>query len=145
MNMLSKASALGFVAPFLLNGAVGAAELPVPPSPTKPNDNSTTLVVPAKAASLPSSSSSQTNLNPPPDQARSLAKPLFVAQVPSQIAQGDKQRTAPPLPENYRIGADEINKLQGRIDGNNRELTQDLENHNRTQNQRLQDILNRRK
>jgi hypothetical protein len=138
---------LGALAPFLLKGAVKAEVFLLPSSPTKPNDNSTTLVVPvpAKAASLPSSSSSPTNPNPPPDQARSLAKPLFVAQVPSQIAQVDKQRTAPPLPENYRIGADEINKLQGRIDGNNRELTEDLENHNRTQNQRLQDILKRRK
>jgi hypothetical protein len=141
MNMLLNGSALGFVAPLLLNVAVEAVGPPIPPSSTNSNSNSvTTLVVPVYSASL--SSSFPTNPNPPPDQARSLAKPLFVAQVPSQVAQGDGQPNVPVPPPNYgRDGAREINNLQGQIERTDRELTQGLRDHNQAQNERLQQLL----
>jgi hypothetical protein len=93
VNKLLQGITAGAAVLTLGTSAVRAGELPVPPSPTNPNDNSaTTLVVPVstKAASLPSSFPSPTNPNPPPDQ-RSLVRTLFIAQTPKQIAQGDEQ------------------------------------------------------
>ena len=147
--MLSKSSALGFVAPFLLNGALGAAELPVPPSPTF-SENPQVLVSKSNKQTTSLPTLSPTNPTPErPDNIVELSKPtspFSLTRMPrdlSQVAQGDGQRTVPPLPENYRIGAEEINNLQGEIERTDRELTQGLRNHNQVQNERLQQLLKR--
>ena len=103
------------------------------PSPTHPNDNSaTTLVVPAKAAFLPSSS--PTNPNPPPDRARrSLAKFLFVAQVPNrQIAQRQEQ------PSNTS------SKKRPPANNDTRVLNEQLEESRQAQNESEQNLRNRK-
>ena len=104
MNMLSKVSALGFVAPLLLNGAVKAEGLPVLPSPSNPN--------------------------PPPDQARSLAKPVFIAQVPSQVAHQQPGRSnLSERPSGYgEAGAAVIVGLEDEINTNNQMIRQDDQN-----------------
>jgi hypothetical protein len=70
--------------------AVRAGELPKEFQPSSMNPNPVTVVrANNRAVSLPPSS--PTNPNPPPDQGRSLAMPVFIAEVSSQIAQRQEQ------------------------------------------------------
>jgi hypothetical protein len=123
------AGAGAFAAAAALSGPVNAAEFRKP-SLTFPDNNhpETTLVVPAKAASLPPSS--PTNPNPPKgDQARTSVKPLFIAQVPRQIAQTSEPRTPPLPPENYGTsGAKVIVELQEDINEIDQIIKQDDQN-----------------
>jgi hypothetical protein len=129
MDTLSRVGAF-FVAP-LATMALGTAAVKAENSPKilTPENPVTVVQTNNKAASL-LSSPSPTNPNPPTgDQVQLLSRPpVFVAQAPRQVAQGNEQGTPPPLPENYRIGASEIEKSQQRIDNNNRIIQQDHQN-----------------
>lgn len=108
--------------------AVRAGELPKEFQPSPMNPNPVTVVhANNRAVSLPPSS--PTNPNPPPDQARSLAMPVFIAEVSSQIAQTNEPRTAPLPPENYgKDGAKAIAELEMQIRQRNQMIQQDNEN-----------------
>jgi len=124
MNML-KAGTLGALAPFLLNGAVKAEVFLLPPSPA---DHS-----------------------PPTGyKGRLLAKPIFVAQanpsVVAQVAPRDGQPSNPPVVRPYGIdAAGQISDLELQRRKNNQQLNKGLEDHNRSQDAKLQEILDRSK
>jgi hypothetical protein len=124
MNVI-KAGTLAALAPFLLNGAVKAEVFLLPPSPA---DHS-----------------------PPTGyKGRLLAKPIFVAQanpsVVAQVAPRDGQPSNPPVVRPYgRDAAGQIADLEMRRRDAINELRQGLEDHNRSQDAKLQEILDRSK
>jgi hypothetical protein len=147
VNKLLQGVTTGAAVLALGTSAVRAGELPVPPSPTNPNDNSaTTLVVPVptKAASLPSSFPSPTNPNPPPDQ-RSLVRTLFIAQAPNQVPQNEGQQRPSGEGDYRQPGARRIVQLEEQKREAINQFRQKLPDHNRSQNEALQQILNRTK
>jgi hypothetical protein len=120
-----KAGTLGALAPFLLNGAVKAEVFLLPPSPA---DHS-----------------------PPTGyKGRLFAKPIFVAQanpsVVAQVAPRDGQPSNPTVVRPYGIdAAGQISDLELQRRNNNQQLNKGLEDHNRSQDAKLQEILDRSK
>jgi hypothetical protein len=149
MDTLSRVGAF-FVAP-LATMALGTAAVKAENSPKilTPENPVTVVQTNNKAASL-LSSPSPTNPNPPTgDQVQLLSRPpVFVAQAPRQVAQGNEQGTPPPLPENYGTsGAKVIVELQGDINRNNqiiKQNDQNLVNQMQQNDDRLQQFLRNR-
>jgi hypothetical protein len=152
MNILSRLGAVALAAPVVLApNAIGETL----PGGSKPSEMMPSVI--QISGSSPSSRNPSLSRNNAANGSRPDA--AGVAQVSREVAQedankpqptnsqsqGDKPRTLPPLPENYRIGAGEIEKLQEEINKNNQQLLQGLEEHNKSQDAKLQEILNRTK
>jgi hypothetical protein len=131
MNMLKPLINTGTVlaAVASLTGPADAARLPVVPSPT----NCDNPVVIQRA------------------NANKLSQPILVAERPGQeVARRDGNSPQPPnnppiVPPSRSNDAKTIADLQRDINTNNSQLVQGLQNHNKSQNEALQKILNRPK
>jgi hypothetical protein len=131
MNMLLKAFTpmAGLMTVASLTGTADAARLPVVPSPTN-FDNPVVI--------------QRVDVN-------KLSQPILVAERPRQeVARGDGNSPQPPnnLPIVRPYGenaASVISDLELRKRENNQQLNEGLQNHNQSQNDALQKILDRTK